>query len=66
MISVFVMFCMELMELEEDEDMDDEKFVLVLDFIFLWNLVFFNMLFGRYSYGIVVIGNQFFIVYNFC
>lgn len=49
----------ELLEPEEDEDTDDEKPVLVSDFISPWNLALPNMSFGRHSHGIAAIGNQF-------
>lgn len=66
--SVSAMSRTELMESEEDEDTDDEKPVLVSDFISPWNLALPNMSFGRHSHGIAAIGtcNQFSIVHNFC
>lgn len=60
--SVSAMSRTELMEPEEDEDTDDEKPVLVSDFISPWNLALPNMSFGRHSHGIAAIGSRIFVM----
>lgn len=47
---------------DEEEDSEDEKPVLVSDFISPWNLALPNMSYGRHSHGIATIGIYLFIL----
>jgi hypothetical protein len=43
---------------DDDDDIDDDKPVLVSEFISPWNLALPNMSFGRHSHGIATVGKS--------
>ncbi|XP_061165247.1 kelch-like protein 13 [Saccostrea echinata] len=47
---------------EEEDDTDDEKPVLVSEFISPWNLALPNMSYGRHSHGVATVGTRIFVM----